>query len=157
MSWVSRVTRGIRQPSPVPNGFSGTGTVPGGYLCLTGTYHGYPGVPIPVLHLTSTSTSASTSTSSSTPSSSDKKRTPPAKNTSDSPLAKVLTPSGHLTPEEKERRRREGLCTYCGEAGHLAVKCPKNSSKPKETKARATATISVVSDNEEASENASDA
>ena len=105
----------------------------------------------------STSTSASTSTSSSTPSSSDKKRTTPAKNTSDSPLAKVLTPSGHLTPEEKEHRRREGLCTYCGEAGHFAAKCPKNSSKPKETKARATATISKVSDNEEDSENASDA
>src|ERR1700761_3290137 len=50
---MSRVTRGIRQPSPVPNGFSGTGTVPGGYPCLTGTYHGYPGVPIPVLHLIS--------------------------------------------------------------------------------------------------------
>ena len=48
---MSRVTRGIRQPSPVPNGYSGTGTVPGGYPCLTGTYHGYPGVPIPVLHL----------------------------------------------------------------------------------------------------------
>ena len=48
MSWV---TRGIRQPSPIPNGYSGTGTVPGGYPCLTGTYHGYPGVPIPVLHL----------------------------------------------------------------------------------------------------------
>ena len=36
-------TRGIRQPSPVPNGFSGTGTVPGGY----------PGNSIPVLHLSS--------------------------------------------------------------------------------------------------------
>src|ERR1700761_2404213 len=52
MSWVSRVTHGIRQPSPVPNGYSGTGTVRGGYPCLTGTYHRYPGVPIPVLHLT---------------------------------------------------------------------------------------------------------
>src|ERR1700761_477554 len=48
---MSRVTRGIRQPSPVPNGYSGTGTVPGGYPCLTGTYHWYSGVPIPVLHL----------------------------------------------------------------------------------------------------------
>src|ERR1700761_289150 len=53
---MSRVTHGIRQPSPVPNGYSGTGTVPGGYLCLTGTYHGYPGVPIPVLHLTQNAT-----------------------------------------------------------------------------------------------------
>src|ERR1700761_4629759 len=51
MSWVSRVTHGIRQPSPVPNGFSGTGTMPGGYPCLTGTYHRYPGVPIPVSFL----------------------------------------------------------------------------------------------------------
>ena len=44
-------TRGIRQWSPVLGGFSGMGTVPGGYLCLTGTYHGYPGVLIPVLFL----------------------------------------------------------------------------------------------------------
>src|ERR1700761_7000126 len=44
-------TRGIRQPSPVPNGFSGTGTVAGGYPCLTGTYRRYPGNSIPVLHL----------------------------------------------------------------------------------------------------------
>ena len=51
MSRVTQVTHGIRQSSPVPNGYSGTGTVPGRYLCLTDTYHGYLGVPIPMLHL----------------------------------------------------------------------------------------------------------
>ncbi|KAL7839877.1 hypothetical protein SRHO_G00265350 [Serrasalmus rhombeus] len=29
-----------------------------------------------------------------------------------------------LTPEEKQRRRREGLCLYCGQAGHLCSSCP---------------------------------
>src|ERR1700761_3909650 len=46
-------THGIRQRSPILDGFSGTGTMPGRYLCLTGTYHGYPGVPIPVSFLIS--------------------------------------------------------------------------------------------------------
>jgi hypothetical protein len=29
-----------------------------------------------------------------------------------------------LTPEEKERRRREGLCTYCGSNQHKLEECP---------------------------------
>jgi hypothetical protein len=109
---------------------------------------------------TSTSTSATNNSSSSSSSSSDKKRATTPKPSTDSPLAKVLTSAGHLTPEEKERRRRDGLCGYCGDSGHFAAKCPKNNSKPKETKAHATATISEVSDNsdiDEDSENVSEA
>ena len=34
---------------------------------------------------------------------------------------------GKLTPEEKQRRFRLGLCLYCGEPGHRAIEC---SSKP---------------------------
>ncbi|KAI8146048.1 hypothetical protein BJV82DRAFT_490996, partial [Fennellomyces sp. T-0311] len=30
-----------------------------------------------------------------------------------------------LTKEEKDRRRKLGLCLYCGEAGHEAQSCPK--------------------------------
>ena len=37
-----------------------------------------------------------------------------------------------LTKEEKQRRREEGLCLYCGKSGHYANKCnqaPKSSKK----------------------------
>ncbi len=30
----------------------------------------------------------------------------------------------HLSREEKERRRSQGLCLYCGAAGHVAAQCP---------------------------------
>ncbi len=30
----------------------------------------------------------------------------------------------HLSREEKERRRNQGLCFYCGAAGHIAAQCP---------------------------------
>ncbi|KAL7868550.1 hypothetical protein SRHO_G00099340 [Serrasalmus rhombeus] len=42
-----------------------------------------------------------------------------------------------LTPEEKRRRRREGLCLYCGQAGHLCSSCP---TRPGQTR---TAEVSV--------------
>ena len=32
--------------------------------------------------------------------------------------------NGRLTQEEKERRRRERLCMYCGQPNHIAVNCP---------------------------------
>ena len=35
-----------------------------------------------------------------------------------------------LSQEEKDRRTREGLCQYCGGAGHIARVCP-NIGKPK--------------------------
>lgn len=33
-------------------------------------------------------------------------------------------PRGPLSNEEKARRRREGLCLYCGKPGHVATSCP---------------------------------
>ncbi len=30
----------------------------------------------------------------------------------------------HISREEKERRRNQGLCLYCGTAGHIAAQCP---------------------------------
>ncbi len=35
-----------------------------------------------------------------------------------------------LTAEEKARRFREGLCTYCGERGHIVAKCPTKPATP---------------------------
>lgn len=37
---------------------------------------------------------------------------------------------GPLTQQEKDRRRREGLCLYCGQSGHMISKCP-NGAKPR--------------------------
>ena len=31
---------------------------------------------------------------------------------------------GPLTAAEKDRRRREGLCAYCGKQGHFVINCP---------------------------------
>ena len=41
-------------------------------------------------------------------------------------------PRGPLTKEEKDRRRAEGLCLYCGEPGHNFGACPRlpNNRKP---------------------------
>ena len=30
----------------------------------------------------------------------------------------------HLTPEERQRRQREGRCIYCGQLGHFLASCP---------------------------------
>jgi Retrotransposon gag protein/Zinc knuckle len=46
-----------------------------------------------------------------------------------------LTSSGRLTEEEKERRRKENLCFYCGDPGHFGNKCPK-AAKDKKSKGR---------------------
>lgn len=37
-----------------------------------------------------------------------------------------------LTQDEKDRRRREGLCLYCGEEGHLARDCKKKRRRNSE-------------------------
>ena len=39
---------------------------------------------------------------------------------------------GPLTREEKQRRRTQGLCLYCGKAGHLVKDCqaPGKKSHP---------------------------
>jgi hypothetical protein len=54
----------------------------------------------------------------------------------------VKVKRGPLTAEEKERRRREGLCSYCGVKGHFADSCPNKSEAAKkrdaERKAKST-------------------
>ena len=35
----------------------------------------------------------------------------------------------NLSVAEKERRLAEGLCLYCGEPGHIAIKCPNKSRR----------------------------
>ena len=32
-------------------------------------------------------------------------------------------PRGFVSPEERERRRKEGLCYRCGQKGHIATNC----------------------------------
>ena len=39
---------------------------------------------------------------------------------------------GPLSPEEKERRRKLGLCLYCGIEGHLRANCPNMSEQAKQ-------------------------
>ena len=34
-------------------------------------------------------------------------------------------PTRTTSPEERDRRRAEGLCYYCGDANHIASRCPK--------------------------------
>jgi len=36
----------------------------------------------------------------------------------------------HLSPEERARRIKEGLCLYCGQSGHKLINCPKRANKP---------------------------
>ncbi|ORY54071.1 hypothetical protein BCR35DRAFT_244818, partial [Leucosporidium creatinivorum] len=36
-----------------------------------------------------------------------------------------LTSDGKVTEEEKQKRMRDGLCLYCGGAGHILNTCPK--------------------------------
>jgi hypothetical protein len=45
-------------------------------------------------------------------------------------LDSIQIQNGHLTQAEKNRRRQEGLCLYCGQPGHFANGCP-TKNKPK--------------------------
>jgi hypothetical protein len=65
-----------------------------------------------------TNAPASTSTSNPKPATTSK--------TSDS----KTEPRGPLTQAEKDRRRAEGLCMYCGEKGHQYTKCQKLANRP---------------------------
>lgn len=70
---------------------------------------------------------AATSTISSTTSYNSPASTiSPADSASNFPEAMDLSNSrrGPVPPAEKLRRRQLGLCSYCGAAGHQAVKCP---------------------------------
>ena len=48
-------------------------------------------------------------------------------------LDSILTQDRKLTPQEKDRRRREGLCAYCGDSNHGYATCPHRSDLPKPT------------------------
>ena len=41
----------------------------------------------------------------------------------------VAATRGKLTDEEKERRKKEGLCIYCGESGHLLKDCDQRKGR----------------------------
>src|ERR1700676_1875527 len=69
----------------------------------------------------SSSSRAMNSASSSTPSSS----------TTHKP--KIHKTSGELKEEEKERRKRENLCAYCGNSGHSVDNCTKRRGSSRNT------------------------
>jgi hypothetical protein len=41
-----------------------------------------------------------------------------------------------VSPEEKQRREREGLCFYCGKTGHIHKTCPGLLAKKEREKER---------------------
>jgi hypothetical protein len=49
----------------------------------------------------------------------------------------------HMTSKEKDHHIKEGLCFYCHEKGHSALKCPKKN------KGTPTAKVAVVAAQEE--------
>ncbi|KAI0992271.1 hypothetical protein K3495_g15915, partial [Podosphaera aphanis] len=53
---------------------------------------------------------------------------PPSPSVVDDPMdlsATVAQKRGPISQDERERRRRLGLCYYCGEQGHRSFECPK--------------------------------
>lgn len=54
-----------------------------------------------------------------------RRNTPVTMNTAgQGPEPMQLDNTRRLTPEEKARRQKEGLCLYCGLSGHLVARCP---------------------------------
>ena len=49
----------------------------------------------------------------------------------------ALDASRRISPEERERRMREGLCLYCAGSGHFTRECPNR--RPRPLRANATA------------------
>jgi hypothetical protein len=39
-------------------------------------------------------------------------------------LDRIRSPRGPISPEERERRRKNNLCLYCGNPGHYSLGCP---------------------------------
>lgn len=60
-----------------------------------------------------------------------------------------------LTAAERERRKKNGLCMYCGEPGHMADKCPKRKTSTFENKSKSSSSLKAVelSANDSDSEN----
>ena len=55
-------------------------------------------------------------------------------------ISSKLGKDGKLLPEECQRRLKQGLCLFCGLAGHSAKECPKSTSRAAKGQA-ATATL----------------
>ena len=51
--------------------------------------------------------------------------TPQAPSSGPAPMDLDSIKTRRLTPDEKQRRRDQGLCLYCGEGNHFAQSCPK--------------------------------
>jgi hypothetical protein len=58
-------------------------------------------------------------------------------------------PFSPLTLIEKDRRRKEGLCMYCGAKGHIARICPKVGMG---ARVNATTTVKTTQDHSEKDE-----
>ena len=58
---------------------------------------------------------------------------PKYKNNPRKTFFKTKTHHGPLSKEEKERRKRENLCLYCGSASHTLDTCPKKGKNNKTT------------------------
>jgi hypothetical protein len=78
------------------------------------------------------------SSSSSQPQSHSSSKTNPTQSSSASTskpktkdISNIIGPDGKLLPEEKARREKLGLCTYCGEK-HSTEECPKRPAKSSE-------------------------
>jgi hypothetical protein len=56
-----------------------------------------------------------------------------------------------LSEEEKERRRKNGLCLYCGLPGHISFDCPARQSKEQKEKSRG---VRYLDDSEQGNESA---
>jgi hypothetical protein len=99
---------------------------------------------------TSNTQSRSSAPAQSSSSSSSHTAPTPAANTKD--LSKILGPDGKLLPEEKARREKLGLCTYCAEK-HATENCPSKpaSSTPKESSANKSASPSKSTSNSSSS------
>lgn len=61
----------------------------------------------------------------------------------------ATAPKKRLSPQEKQRRKQEGLCLYCGKAGHFAPNCPSKTigSQPGTKKGLASVTYSISGPN----------